>query len=408
MSDEKRGRQARRWFILGVVGLLGVGLWVFFPPGRVEAPPESGDYTWAHPLHYSPAAARLGRTRREGDRLGRFLDRLDWGNSDVQNWTVRHLEREGATVGDRIADRLAENLARNPLYAKKLLDVLSLVARDGHLDAVEPALFHSYDFVRIAAVKVVGAIDSERAFERLAELTRSTDPAVQAPAFDLFFKRAGLHDAVSLTAYLQGQADLRETTDGSIDPGLGQAMRVAGRAGVESATGSLKRLLKSSVPGVRDEAARALLALGDPDGDGFAHFRPWLDADAETTQKALSILGDVGFLPPTTLLGRLTDSPIAATRLVATKLAVAALPPEGDPRRADVLGLLERRLDDTDLSIVHEAAQGLYRAGHIEIALEWLDRLKTATGGELRDAVQIVTEGFTDPRGRRGARRSPR
>ncbi|MEW6741645.1 MAG: HEAT repeat domain-containing protein [Planctomycetota bacterium] len=391
-----------RIVLVVVLMVLGIALVVFFPGGtqpELSKVPEV--YAWMNGLSLTPYPASAEVRRGGDDRIGRFLDRLSWGHSDVQNWTVRHLVQMGPAVADRAIERLPEALRLQPFYARELLRLLGKVARPQHLEALEGALHHDFDFVRMAAVEALAGIDSPEALKRLEALTRSPDAALQEQAYAALRNKGLLETEYALAFLEEMQADC---VAGKPSDGVLRALRALLPRPSSDGAAVVEGYLVAPDAMVRLQAARTLLAMGDPNSRGQAELESQLRAPEEGEEgrvRALAMLTEAGTLVPYEVLEPLAETDSVATATSLAQLLGAVLPglPPSDDRVARGKRLLRRLAESSRPRVRLEALVALHRAGEAQVAQPFLDKIGTVCGSELRETVQILAERLEDPRG---------
>jgi HEAT repeat protein len=385
--------QRKSLLVLAAVAAVGTGLYVTFPRRTGESGGGTSEartpYPWMNDLPLAtPPAAITGRGFGK-DLTGRVLDRIEWGGSEVQNYSLRQLERL-PDAPSRAAARVSELLATRSLdafYAARLLEFLGRVGASDQIGVIESALESPAESMRRAAVRALRSLGTPAARDRILELTRASDPGVR-------------NEAMSALAQVVGdpQSQLDALTLGAVDTThvLGLIESLAAQ-NCRNAIPVIASHLSDSSERVRVTAAKALVMLHEPEGRGLAVLRALLRSPRlEEQTLAVEQFATAHVLPPLEDLQPLVASPSMQLRTTIAELLGSGAADAGAATQR--LDLLERLADDPASRVRVTALSALYKLGRTDVALPLIDKIRSRKGGELGEAVQIVTELMKDPR----------
>src|SRR5262245_51420862 len=163
---------------LAVVAALGLVLYLTFPrrtsTGGEDA--QKGEGTarhWINEIYLSvPPASVQAKGGAGSDLTERVLDRIDWGVSEVQNYSLRQLARQSdapALAAARVSELLTTR-SLDAFYAGRLLEFLGRAHAAEHMDVVLSALDSPAETLRRAAVKALGSMGTPAAHDKVLEL----------------------------------------------------------------------------------------------------------------------------------------------------------------------------------------------------------------------------------------------
>jgi HEAT repeat protein len=384
--------QRKSWLVLAALAAVGTGLYLTFPKragensGAAAAAPGSS-YQWMNGLPLTSPPAAVTAAGFGADLTERVLDRIDWGVSEVQNYSLRQLERL-PDAPPRAAARVSELVSTRSLeafYAVRLLEFLGRVGAADQMAVIDSGLGSPSEALRRGAVKALRSLGTPAARDRILELTRSQDPALKAEAMSALAQVVGDPEA-------QLEALEAASPDAASLPGLIESL---GGQGCTRAIPAIASHLSDQSQRTRLAAAMALTMLHDPEGRGLAVLREQLRSPKlEDQTMALERFAMARVTPPLADLKPLLASPSVHLRVTIAELLGAAAADAGSER----LDLLEQLADDPVSRVRVKALSELYKAGRTDVALPLIDRIRSRKGGELNEAVQIVSELMKDPR----------
>ncbi|MFO0980356.1 MAG: HEAT repeat domain-containing protein [Planctomycetota bacterium] len=374
-----------------VVAALGVGLYVALPARNApeRLPPGASERVWINPVYLTepPPGVRRGGLKRP--LTERLVDRVGWATSEVQNYSLRQLQGQ-PDAASCVAGRLEELLPSRSLeifHAARLLEFLGQAHEAAYVDLMIRCLEHPSRAIPLAAIKALAEVGTEAARAKLLELTRSADLPLRDAAIAAF---------TGDTLAPQAQLELLLA-----HPPRGLQGIIEGLAakGYTAAIEPIAAYLDDPSFAVRVAAARALAVLKDPRGRGVATLIALLRSGVVDEQlAAVRALTVARVLPAADECEPLFSSASADVRALAAEM-VAAGQPETEAARQQKGRLLEQLAEDATSRVRRVAIQGLYAMGRTDVALPLVDDVRERHGGELMEAVQVLSEQLKDPRG---------
>ena len=313
-------------------------------------------------------------------RIARYLDRIKWGTNSMVRRTIDQLvaDEDREFIGDLI-QRIHFLRTKEPARAKRYIDLLAELEEPQTLSELITLCDDPSQMVRHAALRGVSRFESLDATECLLQHATGTIPETRRLALNLLSNRL---DELTQSFFENVLAN-RESE------AIPYALHAISKSKQASMISRIRPLLDDEDFGLRSSAMQVLLGLEDD--EAFNRLLEKFDHPGPVVRKlAVDSLYFAGKLPDSVLLNRVARDEDGEVRIhlaaVLDKLS-DTMSAEDVSKAREILDFMSR---DPRAEIRLKAIEGLYRLGETDRIAPYMGRLRTATGGELREAVAIT------------------